>query len=156
VHATVGFALAEVVQITVTDAARATLLPLAGVFVGMSFAWVGSAQAISQSIEVDALAKRNPAGFESYVYPFQLAILGMLVALGAWGLAALGVFDQHCFWQCPAWSYTALEAVLYGLACLVLRLCWQVVLGSQMLLLYQRAVSTIPSRRREMGDPPEA
>ena len=147
-HGAVGIVVANAVQLNVTDAARATLLPLAGVFVGMSFAWVGSAQAISQSIEVDKLAKRNPAGFESYVYPFQLAILGMLVALGAWGLGALGLFDQRCLWRCPGWSYTAVESALYGLASLVFRLCWQVVLGSQMLLLYQRAVSKTTDSHR--------
>jgi hypothetical protein len=145
-HLLTGIALALLVPMNVEEAARAVLLPLAGIFVGMSFAWVGSAQAIAQSNEIDKLADKHPAGFETYVYPFQTAILGLLVTLGFWGIAGLGVFDRSCPWDCPSAVYLATAALLYALASLTVRLCWQVVLGAQWLLLYQRAVRRIPEK----------
>lgn len=145
-HLALGVSLAWLVPVSIADAANTVLLPLAGVFVGMSFAWVGSAQAIAQSNEIDRLADKQPAGFETYVYPFQTAILGLLVALGFWGIAGLGVFDQPCPWACPSILYKAVAAFLYSLASLTVRLCWQVVLGAQLLLLYQRAVRRVPTQ----------
>ena len=145
-HVALGAVLAWLVPLSIAEAAKTVLLPLAGVFVGMSFAWVGSAQAIAQSNEIDKLADKNPAGFETYVYPFQVAILGLLATLGFWGVAGLGVFETPCPWNCPALLYKATAAFLYALASLTIRLCWQVVLGAQWLLLYQRAVRKIPSK----------
>jgi hypothetical protein len=142
-HVGLGIGLAWLVPLSISEAAKTVLLPLAGVFVGMSFAWVGSAQAIAQSNEIDKLADAQPAGFETYVYPFQTAILGLLVALAFWGIAGLGVFDRPCGWECPSFGYKAVAVLLYALASLTVRLCWQVVLGAQWLLLYQRAVRKI-------------
>ena len=145
-HLLIGVAMALVVPMKVEEAARAVLLPLAGIFVGMSFAWIGSAQAIAQSNEIDRLAEKQPAGFETYVYPFQTAILGLLITLGLWGIAGLGVFDRSCPWDCPSFLYHIVATLLYSFASLTVRLCWQVVLGAQWLLLYQRAVRRIPDK----------
>jgi hypothetical protein len=147
VHLAIGVALAWLVPATIAEAARTVLLPLAGVFVGMSFAWIGSAQAIAQTPEISRLADYNVAGYESYVYPFQIAILGLLLTLALWGIAGLGVFDQPCAWDCPGITYQATAATLYSLASFSIRMCWQVVLGAQSLLLYQRAMRRLSDRK---------
>jgi len=139
-HVVVGVTVSWLVPVRLDEAAKAVLLPLVGVFVAMSFAWVGTAYAIVQTEEIDALAEQHPGGIESYVFPFQTAILILLVALTAWGLAGLGVYDRKCLMSCPAWGYSAISAGLFGLGSLTIRECWHVVLGSQMLLLYQRAI----------------
>jgi hypothetical protein len=142
-HAAVGAGLALAVTLSLEEAAKAVLLPLAGVFVGMSFAWVGNAQALVQTAEIERLSGKNPAGFEVYVYSFQTAILVLLVTLGTWGVAGLGLFDRPCYFECPSWSYAVAKATLYALASFTLRVCWQVVAGAQLLLLYQRAVRNL-------------
>ena len=63
-HAGIGVAAVGLVPVQLEVAAQTVLLPLAGVFVGMSFAWVGNALAIVQSPEIDRLSEKNPAGFE--------------------------------------------------------------------------------------------
>lgn len=139
-HCLVGLTLALTVPVRLDEAAKAVLLPMVGVCVAISFAWIGTAYALVQSDEIEELVKRNSGGLEAYIYPFQTAILVLLVALAAWGLAGLGVYDQGCFVRCPAWGYQATSLFLYSLASLLLRECWQVVLASQTLLLYRRAV----------------
>jgi hypothetical protein len=144
VHFVVGLAISHFVTVPLNEAAKAVLLPMVGVFVGMSFAWVGTALSIVQTPEIDAMAEQHPGGIEAYVYPFQTAILILLISLSAWGIAGLGVFEGTCFFNCPSWGYRAMSVCLYGFASLTLRECWHVVLGSQMLLLYQRAVRRLP------------
>ena len=146
-HAGIGVAAVWLVPVRLEVAAQAVLLPLAGVFVGMSFAWVGSALAIAQSPEIDKLSEKNPAGFEVYVYTFQTAILALLVCLVLWGIAGLGVFDTTSSWDSSGRSYYVAAWVLYGTASLAIRECWHVVLGAQLLLLYQRAVRRIDEKK---------
>lgn len=124
-------------------------MPLAGVFVGMSFAWVGNAQAILQSPEVDTLADSADAVYTDYVYAFQASILTILVALVLWGVAALGYLDRPCFWNCPSAVYTIAGTVLFAFVSMSLRECWHVVLGAQLLLVSQRFLASLPPRKSE-------
>ena len=106
----------------------------------MSFAWVGTAQAILQGTDADPIIDQHEGGAENYVYTFQLAILVILVAMVAWGVAATGVLERTCFWSCPSWLFPATVATLFALASLTIRECWQVVVGAQLLLLVQRVL----------------
>jgi hypothetical protein len=144
VHASVGTAAAVLLHVSLFEAARSVLIPLVGILVGMTFAWVGNAQAIVQTAEIDRLADAQGGGIENYVFTFQSAILAILVSLCLWALAGLGVFDQPCPWLCPAWLYPTTRGLLFFLASLTLRECWQVVTGAQMLLLAQRNISRLP------------
>jgi len=141
----VGAGAAALLPGALSEAAKSVLLPLAGIFVGMSFAWVGSAQAIIQTAEIERLADEQGGGVENYVFTFQSAILAILVTLCLWGLAGLGVFDRPCPWACPGWLHRATVGLLFFFASLTLRECWQVVMGAQMLLLAQRAISKLPA-----------
>lgn len=136
VHIMTGVGLAELVDFPIYEAAQLFLFPLAGIFIGLSFAWAGNAQALLMEKEIEWLADFHPDGIHTYVYTFQLAILVILVTLVIWGLAALRIFEviqQHNF---------VVEVVLYFLASLTVRECWHVVLGSQLLILARRAVRT--------------
>jgi hypothetical protein len=138
-HLAVGIAMALLVKVALSEAAKAVLLPLAGVLVGMSFAWVGNALAIAQSDEIEEMGAKNPAGYDTYVHAFQAAILVILGALVAWGLAGLGVYDEPCWWGCSDRPYFVAETLLYAIASFAVRECWGIVMGAQLMLLYQRA-----------------
>lgn len=132
-HVVIGLVLAKVVDVSLHDAAQTFLLPLAGIFIGLSFAWVGNAQALLQESEIEKIADYHPDGIRTYVYTFQLAILVILLTLVAWGLAGLKVFSLPIF--SSACAKYCVEAGLYFMASLTLRECWHVVIGSQLLIL---------------------
>ena len=81
VHLAIGIGLGKVVDLPVHEAAQLFLLPLAGIFVGLSFAWAGNAQALLMEKEIELLSDFHPDGIHTYVYTFQLAILVILVTL---------------------------------------------------------------------------
>lgn len=137
-HLAIGIGVASVVEVSIADAAQTFLLPLAGIFIGLSFAWVGNAQALLQESEIEKIAKHHPDGIQTYVYTFQLAILVILVTLVAWGLAGLKIFELPLFEN--EYLELSVEASLYFFASLTLRECWHVVIGSQLLILTRHNV----------------
>ena len=139
-HLAVGLLLAWLVPVSLADAANTVLLPLAGIFIGLSFAWAGNAQALLQASEIEDLATVRAGGFAEYVFMFQLAVLSLLVAVVLWGLAGLRLFDEPCPWACPSAVYFFTEVTLYGVASLALRECWNVVVGAQALLMVRRRI----------------
>jgi hypothetical protein len=138
-HVAIGIAMAAIVPVNLEEAANAVLLPLAGIFIGLSFAWGGNAQALLQTDEIDRLASYHKGGFENYLYTFQSAMLVILGTLVLWGLAGLKIFDV--LWPGgESAQYWAIETMLYGAASLTMRECWHVVLGAQALLLLRRRI----------------
>jgi hypothetical protein len=150
-HVMIGGFLAWLVPLSLKDAANAVLLPLAGIFIGLSFAWAGNAQALMQTDEIQLVADHHRGGFAEYVFTFQAAVLTILTTLVAWGLAGLGVFDRECVWACPSWSYVGIRTLLFAAASITLRECWQVVLGAQWMLLSQRKVKKSLGSRDKRG-----
>jgi hypothetical protein len=148
-HVAVGVTLYFIVPLNLRAAANAVLLPLAGIFIGLSFAWAGNAQALLQTREIETLADYHPGGFEEYVYIFQTAILVILLTLAAWGLAGLGVFDQPSPVSWGYRLYPVVSILLFSLASLTLRECWQVVLMSQLLLLVAKKVKNARDKERK-------
>lgn len=134
-HIAIGTALSLIVPMPLEEAATSLLLPVAGIFIGLSFAWGGNAQALLQSAEVEGLSRFKEGGYEEYVYTFQAAILVILITLVLWALAGLGVFD--CVWPANRGGkeYGMVAGILYFFSSLTLRECWHVVLGAQSLLL---------------------
>ncbi|MDP9178655.1 MAG: hypothetical protein M3O61_13315 [Gemmatimonadota bacterium] len=135
-HMAAAATLTYFVEIDIKDAASTTLLPLASIFIGLSFAWAGNAQALMQTDEIESLAKRLPGGLATYAYKFQFAILIILITLCGWGLAGIGVFSKinnPCI-------QIAIEATLYFSASITIRECWHVILGSQAMLLMRHGI----------------
>ena len=135
-HVIVGVVLAFLVYIPLHESARALVFPLGGIFIGLSFAWAGNAQALLQTDEIEQLFPFTPDGIVTYIYEFQTAILCILIALVSWGLAGLKVFD-FCG---NSILILIIEFFLFFLSSLAIRECWHVVLGSQTLVLIRSKV----------------
>jgi len=136
-HAAVGVLLAIVVPVDSATAANLVLFPLAGIFVGLAFAWAGSAQSLMQNWAISRLGDYHPGGFQEYPYIFQTAILTILATMVLWGLVGLRVFD--CVTKAVV-GRLIVKLILYSLLSVSVRECWQVVLGSQWLLISQREI----------------
>jgi hypothetical protein len=134
-HFAVGAGLARIISVDLGTAANAVLLPLAGVLVGLSFAWGGNAQALLQAGEIEKLAEKHRGGLSDYVFTFQAAILCILLTLVLWGIAGLQVFDQVWPTTGRSYSYHGAKVVLFALSSVTVRECWHVVLGAQWMLL---------------------
>lgn len=139
-HAMVGAIIAYLTSGEMTSMANTVLLPLAGIFVGLSFAWAGNAQSIMQSEEINKLAEYRKGGFIEYVYSFQTAILTIMLALVLWGLAGLNIFDSRWPTSNQSGLYFIVKAILFAISSLTLRECWHVVIGAQWLLIAQREI----------------
>ena len=136
-HAAMGVVLAIVVPVDPATAANLVLFPLAGIFVGLAFAWAGSAQSLMQGSTISRLGDHHPGGFQEYPYIFQAAILTILVTMVLWGLVGLRAFD--CLTKGVVGKFI-MKFILYALLSVSVRECWQVVLGSQWLLISQREI----------------
>jgi len=138
------------------EAAKAVLLPLASVFVGLSFAWAGNAQALLQTTEIEEITAKHAGGIRNYVFTFLAAILTILVTLVLWGIAGLGLFDKQ--WPTPIHPklYFVVGTILYSTASLTLRECWQVVIGAQLLLLTRKDVKDAKDRAKTESPPSES
>ena len=134
-HVAVGLGIASVVPIPLKEAAVTLLLPVAGIFIGLSFAWGGNAQALLQSAEVEGMSSFHAGGYAEYIYAFQAAILLILVTLVLWAIAGLGIFDLMWPTRSNHYSYFLVSFFLFFLSSMTMRECWHVVLGSQSLLL---------------------
>jgi hypothetical protein len=140
VHIFVGIIMAFIIPASLDKAASTVLLPLAGIFVGLSFSWSANAQALLQSKEINELAENKEGGFIDYVYTFQLAILFIIITLILWGFAGLQFFD--IFWPSIRENilYFICKMVLYSFSSITIRECWHVVLGTQLLLISKREI----------------
>lgn len=140
VHFTIGITLALLVRVDIQTAANTVLLPLAGILVGLSFAWAGNAHGLLQSSEIEELSRHHEGGFLEYVFVYQTAILVILVTMVFWGLTGLRVFDV----QLPGgWGKTGafvLKTALFACSSLTLRECWHAVMGAQWMLMAQKEI----------------
>lgn len=145
-HVILALVIQYTIPVSIEDAAGTVLLPLASIFIGLSFAWAGNAQALMQEKEIIELAEKHPDGLESYLYTFQLAILIILITLIMWGMAGLKFLDLIDVYDLP-YVRTVVEMVLIFFASLTVRECWHVVLGSQLMILTRHEI-----RRSKKGN----
>ncbi|MCK5508785.1 MAG: hypothetical protein KAI50_09735 [Desulfobacterales bacterium] len=132
-----------IVPVRINEAAKSILLPLSGIFIGLTFAWGGNAISLMQSEEIDMLANYRPGGLKEYVFKFQSAILVLLITMIAWGLAGLNVFEPFRGKFPLDFAYNAIEVLLYFMISLSLRDCWHVVIGAQSMILLRSAVKKV-------------
>lgn len=134
-HIFIASILSYFLPISLKEAAISLLLPVAGIFIGLSFAWGGNAQALLQTEEIENVAEFKEGGFSDYVYTFQAAILVILITLCLWAIAGLGFFDLVWPVAQKSKTYKIITFLLFMLSSMTLRECWHVVLGAQSLLL---------------------
>lgn len=146
IHAIVGLVLVLAVPVPLKDAANTVLFPLAGIFIGLSFAWVGNATALLQSAEIRSMVKHTDGGLLDYAYHYQVAILVLFTSLVLWGLAGLGIGAK---W--PNECHYAGKWLVYTMTSVALRECWQVVLSAQLLLICQDTIRDAKERHDKTG-----
>lgn len=146
-HVLIGVVLTMTVKASMQLAANTVLLPLAGIFIGLAFAWAGNAQAMLQSAEIEEIALYHEGGFVEYAFAFQTAILTILITLVLWGLAGLGIFDEYLPAAKYPLPYASLKAILFAASSASLRECWHVVLGAQWMLLSQHQLKRARSSK---------
>lgn len=139
-HIPVGVLLAHLIPLDLQACANTVLLPLAGILVGLSFAWAGNAQALLQTEEIGKLSEYHKGGFVEYVFIYQTAILTILVTLIFWGFAGLGIYDQTWPTRCNPKIYFSVKTFLFVLSSLTLRECWQVVSGAHWMLRIRKEI----------------
>ena len=150
-HLFIGAILAYVVPKTLDVAAATVLLPLAGVFVGLSFAWAGNAQALLQTDEISLISKSAPGGLRDYVFSYQLAILALLITLAIWGIAGLGLFEKYALLRHHPDLYRICALCLYAVSSFSLRECWHVVMFAQAMLLARADVREAQEKEKQPG-----
>lgn len=155
IHILIGGVLFGLSPVSLADAARGFLLPIAGIFVGIAFAWAASAQSVLQTSELEEWSEFADDGYEGVVYTFQLAILVLLGVLIMWGLASLGVFDQTWPTEKRRSAYIVVGVCMYASASLGVRACWHAVFGAQMLLITRYTIRTHNRRNKPLqsGEP---
>jgi amino acid permease len=149
IHIFVGATLAYLVRVDLQSAANTVLLPLAGILVGLSFAWAGNAQALMQTSEIEQLSERRAGGFSEYVYTYQTAILCILVTLVLWALAGLKLYDD--LWPTAAEfkRYLVVKGILFTFSSLTVRECWHVVMAAQLMLITRRQIAKLRAQEKQ-------
>lgn len=132
-HVVIGLVVACCVDMRLFEVSKAVLLPLAGLFIGLSFAWAGSAVTLLQTDDLLEMSEEYEGGFVGYVFSYQLSILLLLISVVVWGLAGLELFE--CFYRSSIMVYFGIEAFLYALLSISIRESWSLVLTSQWFLL---------------------
>ncbi len=148
-HIPVGIVLSFLISIDLQACANTVLLPLAGILIGLSFAWAGNANALLQTEEIEKLSEYHKGGFTEYVFLYQTAILMILVTLVLWGFAGLGVYDKTWPTTCNPKTYFALETLLFTLCSFAMRECWQVVSGAHWMLRIRKEIKDHLNRDKE-------
>ncbi len=138
VHLAIGLVVATLAAPGLAAAATVVLFPLAGVVIGLAFAWGANSVAMMQTPEVEELGKHRAGGVEEYLRVFQLAVLVVLSVIVGWGLCGLGVPQAAL---APLVGTSAGGAVrflgraaMYAASALAVRTAWEVVVGTQELL----------------------
>jgi hypothetical protein len=150
IHISIGFIASQLLSIEVSKAAQVVLIPLSGVFVGLTFAWVANVQTILQSDEIATLAAFKKGGYVDYVYSFQLGMFVVLGSIVVWGLAGLEITGALCKATasekvCNQW----ITGFLFATVSLSIRECWQLISGSMLLLISRRGVQEIQQNQDE-------
>jgi hypothetical protein len=161
-HLCIGLLLAAVVPVSAKEASGIVLIPLASVFVGLTFAWVANVQAALMTSELGDLSEHRAGGYAEYVFPYQLGVLTVLVCLATWGLAGVGVLE-HILGSCAnsigeldrtlilsgggnrlrdCWSSLGSDVILFTLISLAFRECWRLIGGTMLLLVARHLISS--------------
>ncbi len=130
--------------------ATSVLVPLAGVFVGVSLTWGGAAQSTMDSNELRMMGlARSDGEYADYPYAFQSAVLVIFTSLVLWGGAGMGLWDKIVKLAAGPWLRIVIGAILVGFISMSIRLCWQMILFSHELLLAKNEVWIMVERKKQ-------
>ncbi|MGI6078990.1 MAG: hypothetical protein ACOYCB_12710 [Fastidiosipilaceae bacterium] len=142
IHFGIGLFLARIIPGSLERSASMVLIPLVGLFFSLSFTWIGNAQALMQSKEINELANYHEGGFIEYVYVYQTSILMVIIVLILWVLAGLSLFDLRWPTKEDVIFYYIIKAILFSSLSLTIRESWNAIIGTQWMLIAQRIIKS--------------
>ncbi len=131
-----------------SDVAKAALLPVAAILVGLAFAWAGSAIALLQTSQLQRVGQREDGlALRRVVFGFQTAILVILSAIVLWSLLAAGLGDN---WSAARieWLRWVGRTAMFALSSITVRECWQVTLAVQRQIVQHMQVARAEAESR--------
>lgn len=134
-HFSISLLLTIIVPLSLFDASKGLLLPTIGILTGLSFAWSGNALVLLSTQEIQDLTEYHDGGIVEYAYVLLTSILSLIITLVFWGLAGLNIFDTVYPKSNNILPYQIVKVIMYLILSISIRECWQVVMGTQMLLL---------------------
>jgi len=145
-HLLIGTFVSLGISLSLEECAHTVLFPLASIFIGLSFAWAGSAQTLMQSNEIEQMISYHENGFEPYVYSVQTSILIVMITLIMWGLVGLGLPHNIQLWFGNTYIYWIGKIFLFMLSSLTIQECWSIVSMNQSLLIARKKIRDAKSK----------
>lgn len=140
-HLTIGALLSALTPNNTQLISNSVMMPMFGILIGLGLAWAGNAMALLQTDEIEKLSEHVPGGLAQYVFLYQLAILVILLTLVLWSMAAFGIIDAQYNYETHKRTHMLIKAILFCFFSLSLREVWQLVLGTQILMLVKSKIS---------------
>lgn len=128
---------------SICDISRVIIIPLMSVMIGLSVAWIGSTFSIAMTDEVFALFKNNIYELVDYLYMFQAILLVLLVTVVMWVLASITNTALLPDFFSGIQVLFIVRFILFFMLCMSVRECWQLVVGSYMLIISHLNVKEI-------------
>lgn len=140
IHALIGILLSFLTPNDLQSLSNAVMMPMFGILIGLGLAWAGNAMALLQTEEIEQLSEHVPGGLAQYVFLYQLSILVILITLVLWSVAAFGIIDSQYEFETHKRTYYLIKAILFCFFSLSIREVWQLVLGTQVLMLVRSKI----------------
>lgn len=132
-HLLIGIVLSFIVELPLKEIANKVLIPLSGLFIGLSFGWIGNSILLLQNKKVNSILKKREGGFIEYPYAFQTAVLMVFISIICWGIVGMEVVDTIIYIETISYFY--FKIILFTMSSMTIRECWHVVLGVQFMLI---------------------
>lgn len=137
-----------------SSVAGAVIVPLCGVFIGISLAWVGSSYSTLDSDELRLMGSFHEGGYREYPFILQTAVLIFLTAIVLWGVVGTGILDPLFRERNTPW-YWGMGVCLFGSVSLCVRTCWKMVLFSHYLLISKERIMRMKRESEENEESPK-
>lgn len=141
-HLFLGFVLASRFSGELSERARSVILPLAGVLVGLTFAWAATAINIVSTPEFRRAMMGSKAGVRGTANYFQFAILAVLSTTVLWAIVGLGPYNSFSGWD-PASVNIWAARLLFAYTSFAIRECWGAINVTRLSLLSFNVVREI-------------
>lgn len=144
-HGLIGFAFASIFRGNLPECARSVILPLAGVLVGLTFAWSATAIGIINSKEFRRIMVNSRTGVRGTANYYQLAILVALSSTVLWAIAGLGPYETPS-WVALRTARAASATFLFAFTSFAITECWSAINLTRLTLLSYNLVQGVEDR----------
>lgn len=126
----IAFFVARITKNPIEDIAASLFLPLIGIFVGLSFAWVDNMlnSLNSPAAKKMALANTESGGYRNYLFVLQNSVFVLLLTLIFWGLTGIGVFKS--LEEKKGIGFHVWKTFLFFMLSISIAECWGIIQGT--------------------------